>query len=255
MNKTVDFIKDRLKRNEPPKYLAASVYDLLTLDARDSVRNAALANPRFKESSEAYKRTLDGLRFSGAIVEDDGTWLHAQYDAAKTRKPERIGAYNVTYKLFFSYIPNSPKDAIAFAERFPILHDGLRHLNVQNGLVDNLQMKIPSKLDVLVRHEDSLVVHYINRAVQPEIKRMVADVYRGIPFEARTARSAGFDLSDGHSDNKTYTELVSRALAEKICRHKDALMRYSDDQFLSAVKGMLKEAELMNPSQMIRYAD
>jgi hypothetical protein len=129
------------------------------------------------------------------------------YEKNLTNLSARLNGKSHKSWLSINELPESPADDILYKEYFtlkPRQGQARKFLEVMSKLKTklgkNIPFKFPKGYDVLLAHNDSLVIHYADEKQGPVIRRIVQKLFEegGLELTPRTNRvETGFDLKLG----------------------------------------------------------
>lgn len=117
-------------------------------------------------------------------------------------------------------------------------------------------VKVPDKLNILLRHRDSLVVHYPEPALRDQIRSKIDNLFKemGISVDGDRARLSGFDFQwKDSSRNEAYSTVMGRVVSHKLA--EVAVTTPERVQSLEEIKMLLevlvKEVESLEPEELL----
>lgn len=225
----------KTKGKEPSKgWIDKFIYDLMTRrDSIEILRSIYFAYYQAKELD--YEGRIKSLRFLVPARHEMGfDWFGVGYQVQTVRSKGLFGIFKIMHKLYFTFLPQSKKpedvyqEIILFINTLPLMHKELYGLNSEAN--DNIQFKIPNGLWGLLKHPDTLVIHYRDGSLSTQIRQTVEAVFesKGLKLERTVRYESGFDFENSRNGvNKSHSELVSEIIAKQIMEHKDNIAQYS----------------------------
>lgn len=217
-----------------PDVAEGYIYNFLTRRiAPDEARN--LISQFNKKEQDDYEQAITVLRTnyepSGYEVKEGIAWVGVS-KKNKFAMQEKIiqanAAENITvrFKEYFSFVPRSQthegvvEEINQFVGSLGDLAEKLYQLGLENN--DEINIKIPRDLAILLYHPDSLVVHYRNEKIGLEIRKIVQDTLeaRGVLVGRTDRTESGFDFESNHGKasrlSGSHSELISRIVSNQI---------------------------------------
>ncbi len=239
-----------------------AVFDAMTMrEPFDKVKPVYDAELMQKEPD--YAGLLDSMKFNGTHRTDFGGMHWGVTYGVHSKPREKVGERKVTYKSYFTFRPRSGtpegrfEEIRNFVRLLPRLHEELRPLQEQHSA--GIAMKIPGDLLTLLRHPDSLVVHYSDPELAGEIEATVQRLAQeqGVNFDrfpTRAHRGFDFEVPTEHaSASSSHSELVSRAVAKRFMAEYDKLEGKPEGELAAWLMQKVKLASSWTPQQMHDY--
>ena len=150
-----------------------------------------------------------------------------------------FGIIKVTHKEYFTFEPKLKSseevynEIVKFIRTLPLILETLHPLNVESN--DYIHIKILASLSSLIKHPDSLVVHYRDKRLGKEIRKRVETIFEqhGLKvFKRKIRAESGFDfensmLKDKYGHIRSHSQLMSDVIANHFMNYLDKLRMYS----------------------------
>jgi ssDNA-specific exonuclease RecJ len=250
--------KCRLENRDPNEaVISGCIYELMT--RRDSTEKLnSLYYAYYKDKAADYEHHIHSLKFDvPARIEENPAWFSVSYEVQTARPRGMIGIFKVTHKEYFTFVPLSKeveevyKEIIRFVKALPLVHKELYPLNIE--LHDDIQLKIPNHLWYLLKHPDSLVIHYRNGNLSGRIREIVIKKYEesGVKLERMHRAESGFDFYNTKAGiQESHSQLISRVIAKQLLKHKENFMRSSVREISPWLKASMIEVSKWSIQQI-----
>lgn len=117
-------------------------------------------------------------------------------------------------------------------------------------------VKVPDRLSILLRHRDSLVIHYPDPALKDQIRNKIDNLFgeAGIEMDKHRTRLSGFDFQwKNSSRNEAYSTVVGKVAARKLAEvavvHPECVQ--SREEIQELIQIFMKEIESLEPEELL----
>ncbi|MEA3343134.1 MAG: hypothetical protein U9Q92_03125 [archaeon] len=202
------------------------------LTERGSEEKLSGLSKRYEQTDAGrYRAFLEDTKSSckelGYGVDDEGYWFFIISNNTPAISERRSSIENecitITSKEYFSIVPVSEtiegvcEEIYRFISSIPVMAKKLNELSVKEG--DQICLKTLSNITDFISHQDSLVIHYINRDLSQDIRETVEDVLKeNYLYSGRKGRvESGFDFGSNMGESPrfdgSHSHLISRVVS------------------------------------------
>lgn len=274
VNETVQEFYQILRKPGPVQVadFSIDIYNTLTQRRPKTQIRELLAGP-YKDYVGRYYQAANTVAFA-AKAEPYATWTHVS-GGSSARNRRRLGTpgkneFQLDHKFYMSFEPkiegNTQADRSAsvyreiekFLGALPEIYKRVNVLALAKGV--HINLKYPNDLTSFLRHPDSLVIHFDDPALGPDVQRIVSDVLndRGVGMPARPLRGDfGFDFKvvDENKPNTvalgaaggSHGETVGRIIAKRMVARQAGLKKFSQQELGQWLENQIREVSRLSP--------
>lgn len=274
-NEAIDYITKKIESgNEVDRGMIEHyVYNYMThRRSPEEVKNimAKFSNNNFADYEAALDKIAKNEKNAGHGANPSSSWfaledINKYAIQPKTFKINDAENVSVNFKEYFSIIPRASdqggvvKEIQEFLNSLPAVAEELR--NISHDKNDQIALKVPASLTTLIYHPDSMVVHYRNKNIGPEIREKVVKILeeKGIAVTRKDRVESGFDFKSSKGEgavlNGSHSELISRVISQEMAssiKKNKKLNIKSPAEFIQKLDGEIDAKGKLTPEEMIK---
>lgn len=234
------------------------LYNLLTQKHFD----ADLFSQEFLQYAPRFEQAKDSISLEpqGKTVSNPGWFgFEPKYTDENFIKKDHEGLFAVTYKRYYSLLlpEASAQDVVFFLIHFykslPELFRRLYKLAYDSH--SKISFKVPNTMAGFLSHQDTLVVHFVNKQLSSQIHEIVLSHFAryGFHYKKRFHRvDKGFDFKNEAIKKGSHSKLIANILSEHLFKHKDLLASADEAKIVQWLKDCLKIINTWSPKEFAK---